>query len=337
MGTAYDQITAEERCTIARLHEGGQSLRQIAAALDRAPLSISRELKRNRGAQVGYQPVYAHEQTKARRWTGSKLSRDDQLRATVLGCLAGGVSPEAIAGRLRQQKAAKTVSHETIYKFIYEQIRRTQDGNWRLYLPKAKFKRGWRGRRGGSPASFIKDRVGIADRPKSAENRRNAGHWEADLMGFSNRAQTILVLHDRKSRITFFKAQKNKTAMLTAAQLVGWMQQMPPAIRKTMTFDNGTEFAEHYKLKQKLGIKTYFCNTHSPWQKGGVENAIGRMRRFLPTKTNLNDISEQTLNAYAATCNNTPRKCLGYKTPAEVFKSQLLHFKLESTCRPAPA
>ena len=155
-------------------------------------------------------------------------------------------------------------------------------------------------------------------------------------MGFSNRAQTILVLHDRKSRITFFKAQKNKTAMLTAAQLVGWMQQMPPAIRKTMTFDNGTEFAEHYKLKQKLGIKTYFCNTHSPWQKGGVENAIGRMRRFLPTKTNLNDISEQTLNAYAATCNNTPRKCLGYKTPAEVFKSQLLHFKLESTCRPAP-
>jgi IS30 family transposase len=333
MGTDYGHLTAEERYRIARLHEDGQSIRKIAAALDRAPSSISRELKRNSGAQVGYTPAYAHEQSLARRWTGSKLARDDRLREMVLGCLARGWSPEAVAGRLRQQKAKKTVSHETIYKFIYDQFRRTQDCSWQHYLPKAKFKRGWRRRRGGSPESFIKDRVSIAERPKTAGNRQNSGHWEADHMGFSNRAQAILVMHDRKSRLTLFKVQPNKTAVVTADQLLAWMRQLPLAMRKTITFDNGSEFVQHYKLKQKLGIKTYFCNTHSPWQKGGIENAIGRMRRFLPTKTNLNDINQQTLNAYAATCNNTPRKCLGYKTPAEVFHSQVLHFKLESTCQ----
>jgi len=337
MGKLYTQISSEDRCSIARLHEGGQSIRQIAAALDRAPSSISRELKRNAGVQVGYKPAYAHEQTQARRWTGSKLTRDEGLRTVVLGGLACGWSPEAIAGRLRQQNASKTISHESIYKFIYEQFRRTQDCAWQHYLPRAKFKRGWRGRRGGSPASFIKDRISITERPKNVENRQNPGHWEADFMAFSNRSQAIIVAHDRTSRATFFKRQPNKTAAMTTAQLSRWMRQLPKAMRKTMTFDNGTEFAQHFELKRKFGINTFFCNTHSPWQKGGIENAIGRMRRFLPRKTNIDHISQNALNAYAAACNNTPRKCLGYKTPAEVFNSQLLHFKLESTCRLSPA
>src|ERR1043166_2621612 len=144
MGKSYDQFTLEERCTIARLHQAGQSIRQIATALDRSPSSISRELKRNHGSQVGYKPAYAEEQAAARRWKGSRLERNAELRELVLGGLRRGWSPEQVAGWLKCQKARSTVSHETIYRFIYAQIRRTNDGAWRHYLPRAKYKRGWR-------------------------------------------------------------------------------------------------------------------------------------------------------------------------------------------------
>jgi IS30 family transposase len=337
MGEHYDHVTLEDRCTIARLHEGGQSLRQIAAALDRSPSTVSRELKRNHGAQVGYKPAYAQQQASARRWKGSRLERDDDLRTLVLGCLERGWSPEQVAGWLGRQKAATTISHESIYRFIYAQIRRTQDGAWPRYLPRAKFKRGWRGRRGGSPASFIQDRVSIAQRPAAARHRRTPGHWEADLMLFAAYGQAILVAHERKSRVLLLAKQPSKAALPTVEQLLAWLQPLDDKLRQTITFDNGTEFALHYKLTHQLGIRTFFCDTHSPWQKGGVENAIGRLRRPLPRKTDLANLDPDTLNAFVTAYNNTPRKCLGYKSPAQAFFSQLLHFKCESTCRLSPA
>src|SRR5271163_3753552 len=193
MGKSYEHLTLEERCTIARLHEDGQSLRKIAAALDRPPSTISRELKRNRGIQVGYKPSYAHEQARARRWTGCRLERDQDLRGVVLDRLGRGWSPEQVAGRLDRQNRQPTISHESIYRFIYAQIRRTNDGAWRLYLPRAKYKRGWRARSGGSPASLIERRISIDQRPRAAQSRRLPGHWEADLMLFSTPGQVILV------------------------------------------------------------------------------------------------------------------------------------------------
>src|SRR6478736_5073643 len=189
MGKQYDHLSLDERCRIARLHEDGQSIRQIAAALDRPPSTVSRELRRNRGKQVGYKPSYAHEQAKARRWTGSRLERDGELRRLVLDRLRHGWSPEQIAGRLACDKAATGISHESIYRFIYAQIRRTNDGSWRHYLPRAKAKRGWRGRKGGSSASSIKGRVSIAERPEAANDRAFPGHWEADLMLFKPMAR----------------------------------------------------------------------------------------------------------------------------------------------------
>jgi IS30 family transposase len=329
MGEQYGQLTLEERCTIARLHAEGHSIRQIAAALDRAPSSISRELKRNSGAKVGYQPAYAHEQAGARRWQGARLERDDALRDLVLARLGRGWSPEQVSGWLARQDGP-TISYESIYRFIYAQIRRTNDSAWRRYLPKAKFKRGWRAGKGGSPASFIKDRVPIAQRPKAVRYRRSPGHWEADLMLFSTYGQAILVAHERKSRIILLARQPSKAAAPTAEQLQAWLEPLPPALRKTMTFDNGTEFAQHYKLTQQLGIQTFFCDTHSPWQKGGIENAIGRMRRPLPRKTDIATIDPKTLDDCVAAYNNTPRKCLGFRSPAEVF-CKLLHFECEST------
>ena len=331
MGKHYDQVALEERCTIARLHQAGQSIRQIATALDRAPSSISRELKRNRGRQVGYQPGYAQEQAAARRWKGSRLERNASLRDLVLGGLQGGWSPEQVAGWLRHHKEPISVSHETIYRFIYAQIRRTNDGAWRHYLPRAKGKRGWRSKPGGSPASFIKGRVSIALRPDGVKRRSTFGHWEADLMHFATPGQTILVAHERKSRLLLLAKQPSKAAQPAADQLLAWFQSLDRRLRKTITFDNGTEFAEHYVLTNELAIQTFFCDPHSPWQKGSIENAIGRMRRPLPRKTNLNTIDDDSLRALVVAYNNTPRKCLGFISPAQAFLAQLLRFKCEST------
>jgi IS30 family transposase len=331
MGTKYDQLSVEERCEIARLHGEGRSIRQIAAALDRSASSISRELKRNRGKQVGYQPAYAQQQAGARRWKGSRLERNAELRAFVLDCLKRGWSPEQIAGWLKAQNAATTISHESIYRFIYAQIRRTNDGSWRHYLPRAKHKRGRRRRPNRSPVNCIKGRVSIAARPPEVELRQTFGHWEADLMLFAAPRLAILVSQERKSRALLSARQPGKAALPAAQRLLAWFEAIAPQMRHSITFDNGTEFAQHLLLVDQLGIQTFFCDPHSPWQKGSIENAIGRLRRVLPRNTNLSAVDDETLNACIAAYNNTPRKCLGFQTPAQVFLGQLLHFKCEST------
>jgi IS30 family transposase len=192
MGRRYRQFSLEERCEIARLSGAGVSIRQIAAALDRAPSSVARELKRNSGRQVGYKPSYAGEQARARRWSGSRLDRDEELRERVLGRLAAGWSPEQVAGRSRIEDG-RCIGAETIYRFIYAQIARTNDFAWRNYLPRAKGKRGWRGRKGGSPALHMSGRVPLSQRPAEAAGRRVPGHWEADLMAFSRYDQHLLM------------------------------------------------------------------------------------------------------------------------------------------------
>src|SRR5688572_12665767 len=199
MGECYEQLTLEERCTIARLREAGQSIRKIAAALDRPPSTISRELKRNTGRHVGYRPAYAQQQTRARRWSGTRLERDDELRDVVLTHLKDGWSPEQVAGRLARTTGQAVISYESIYRFIYAQLRRTSDSTWRLYLPRAKTRRGRRGKRGGSPASFIAQRRPIGERPGEAEDRQVPGHWEADFMLFATYGQALLVAHERSS------------------------------------------------------------------------------------------------------------------------------------------
>ena len=173
MGKHYTQLTFEERCEVARLLAAGTSQRKIAAALGRAPSTITREVKRNGSQTAGYEPRYADDQAWARCWRGSNLARE--------------------AG-------APVISHETIYRFVYGQQARTKDGNWRQYLPRAKSKRGWRGRRGGSPASFIAQRRPLAERPQAAD-RQTPGHWEVDLMLFRTYGQAVLALHERHSRL----------------------------------------------------------------------------------------------------------------------------------------
>jgi IS30 family transposase len=330
MGKHYRHLSLEERCTIAQLHQAGQSLRQIAAALDRPPSCVSRELKRNSGIHVGYKPSYAHQQAAARRWTGSRLERDPELRSLVLDWLGRGWSPEQIAGRLEQQHARVTISHESIYRFIYAQIRRTNDGAWRNYLPRRKYRRGWQGRT-HSVDDLIKGRVSIALRPQGVEARRTFGHWEGDLMVFATPGQVALVTLERKSRLILGARQPGKAAKPVAEQLCDWFEPLDRRLRRSITFDNGTEFAQHLILTDELAIQTFFCDPRSPWQKGSIENAIGRLRRALPRKTNLDTIGLELFEAWIAAYNNTPRKCLQFRTPAEVFLAKLLHFEREST------
>ena len=191
--------------------------------------------------------------------------------------------------------------------------------------------RGWRGKPGGSPASLIKQRRPISERPATANDRLTPGHWEADFMLFAQYGHNILVAHERSTRITLLARPADRKAQRTLRSLARLIGPWPKAMRSTLTLDNGTEFAEHYRLKDQLGIDTFFCDPHAPWQKGGVENAIGRLRRYLPRKTNLDDITADQLVAIASRYNNTPRKCLDFKTPAEAFLALPLHFKCEST------
>jgi len=335
MGRHYTQLTLEDRCAIARLSALGQTVRQIAANLDRAPSTIARELKRNRSRTQGYQPVYAHQQTRARRWAGSRLDRDSALRDHVLVRLQAGWSPEQVAGRLRHEAGRCILSYETIYRFVYAQIARTNDFSWRHYLPRAKAKRGWRGRKGGSPASFIALRRPLAERPPTAQDRQSPGHWEADLMLFKTYGQAVLTLHERHSRLLIALRPPGKAAAPIARALANTLAPLPPQWRQTVTFDNGTEFARHYAL-HALGMQTFFCDTHAPWQKGGVENAIGRMRRSLPRKTDLAAVTDAHFTALVQAYNNTPRKCLGFQTPAEIFWNAMLHFNCESISRLPP-
>lgn len=333
MGQRYRQFSVEERVEIARLRAAGVSIRQIAAGLDRAPSSVARELKRNSGVQVGYKPVYAQQQARARRWGGSRLDRDAGLRDSVLGQLAAGWSPEQIAGRSRAEGHGR-IGTESIYRFIYAQIARHNDYRWRRYLPRGKYKRGRRAGRGGSPALHMAQRVPLELRPAAAADRLNPGHWEADLMAFSRYGQNILMLHERMSRALIGVRLPSKRAEPVAAAIAAALEPLPQTLRQTVTFDNGTEFARHYELGS-IGTSTFFCDPHAPWQKGGIENAIGRMRRFLPRNTDLAELDRQSFMLLLAAYNATPRKCLDWKTPAEAFSQQLLHFKRESTSQPS--
>ena len=316
MGKQYEHLSLDERCRIARLHEDGQSIRQIAAALDRPPSTVSRELRRNRGKQVGDRPSHAHEQAKARRWTGSRLERDGKLRRLVLDRQKHGWSPEQIAGRLACDKAATGVSHESIYRFIYAQIRRTNDGSWRHELPRAKAKRGWRGRKGGSSASSIRSvsPSPSAPRPPTAGPSQDIGKPTS----CSSKPMARPSWSPTSASPVSSSSPDSQTKLPNPPRDNSSPGSSPclPNCAKPSLSTEGTEFAEHYRLKADLGIQTFFCDTHSPWQKGGIENAIGRMRLPSPRKTDLAAVRPKILNAVVAAYNNTPRKCLDIPNPS---------------------
>ena len=304
--------------------------------------TLSRELKRNSTPTKvwpgGYDPARAQQLAERRRhWDNRfKLTRDAHLQSYVHTRLWQGWSPEQIAGNLAREYGHCVISHEAIYRFIYH--RSAQKDYWHRLLPRRKSRRGRLGQRGGSPVNHMKNRVSIQARPPAIQSRRTPGHWEADLMLFRRYGQALLFTHERTSRLLFASHPPNKQAAPVARHLLRQFHSLPASLRQSITFDNGTEFAQHYRRQQQLGMATYFCDPHAPWQKGGIENAIGRMRRRLPRMTDLAQLTSAQLNQLVAAYNHTPRKCLGFQTPAAVFCNHLkpLHFKRECTYRLAP-
>ena len=342
MGCHYEQLALSERIEIYRLRCEGRSLRAIASALSRSPSTICREIRRNgrktKAWPGGYRPDRAEAlAARRRRWDCRfKLARQPDLRNLVRDRLAMGWSPEQIAGRLTRENAPMRISHESIYRFVYHRV--DQKDYWNRLLPQRKGRRG-RIRRGGpSSVDSIRKRVSIHLRPPEVGDRRIPGHWEADFMLFSRYGQAVLVAHERTSRLLLANRQPSKAAQPVADTLIRMFRPFPEPLRQSVTFDNGTEFARHYRLAESLRMKTFFCDTHAPWQKGGVENAILRLRRQLPRKTDIDTLSPGKLSTMIRNYNNTPRKCLDYRTPLEAFSQQLksLHFKRDSTSRLSP-
>jgi len=337
MEHSYQHLSLSERVELYRMHKQSQSVRAIARALGRSPSTISRELNRNshptKAWEAGYEPVRAQALSqRRRRWDARfKLSRDAKLRNYVHQQLLAGWSPEQIAGQLKSEAGHAVISHESIYRFIYH--RSAQKDYWHRLLPRRKSRRGQLGQRGGSPVQHIQGRVPIGQRPPGIDTRTTAGHWEGDLMLFRRYGQAVLVSHERTSRLLLATRQPNKAAAPVARQLLRQFATLPPKLRRSITFDNGTEFSYHHRLTTQLNMATYFCDPHAPWQKGGIENAIGRMRRRLPRKTDLARLRPSQLDQLVAAYNHTPRKCLNFKTPAQVFCEQLkvLHFNRECT------
>jgi IS30 family transposase len=304
---------------------GRKSQSEIARILDRHRSTIGRELKRNsrpsRGWPSGrYQATRAIELTRRRRrrGRGHKLARQPALRDRVRDFLAMGWSPEQIAGRLAHEHGHTVISHESIYRFVYH--RTAQKDYWNRLLPRRKHRRGPAGRRGASSVHYIQQRVPITERPSAANARAEPGHWEADLMLFRTYGQAVLVVHERLSRLIRILRQPSKASQPVLDNLRALFRRLPKGLRRTITFDNGSEFALHYKLAQD-GLKTFFCDPHAPWQKGGIENAIGRLRRPLPRKSDLAAITQLDLDQLTRRYNTTPRKCLDFRTPEEVFRS----------------
>jgi IS30 family transposase len=329
----YSQLSLKERIEIYHWHANGISLRHIGLKLGRAASTISRELTRNmprwiKGVKAVYDPELAHQRYVRRHARGRrhKLERQPDLQARVLNLLAMERSPEQIAGRLALEEGRTIISHESIYRFIYWRAYHWRGEYWHKYLASQRRTRRCRLTYTKRRQPPIIGRRPLSERPTLANNRTQTGHWEADLMHFSSQGQLIkkavLVLYDRSSRYTYLALQPNKQAADVIDNLHKLFDAIPTHKRHSVTFDNGQEFSRHLELTQTKAIETFFCEPHAPWQKGGVENTIKRLRRYLPRKTTLETLNKETLENIMRHFNNTPRKTLAFKTPAEVFFNQ---------------
>jgi IS30 family transposase len=301
--SGYTHLSALERDRIAELRAAGASVGAIARALGRAGSTVSRELSRNALPSGAYRPVHAEGCYRFRRQRPAILETDTGLQAFVVDRLAEGWTPEQIAGWLRRgvERGLRAISFETIYAFVFRAGQKA-DRLWR-YLVRGKASRGRR--RARRPHDRIRDKVHVSQRSDAAATRQEAGHWEGDLI-ICRRSRPVLVLHERKTRLTLMTRLAGKTAGETVAAIMAVFRRLEAGMRGSITFDNDTCFAHHALLRGMLGATTYFCDAYASWQKGGVENANGRIRRWLPRRADLDALEEDDIQEIAMTL--TPRR-----------------------------
>jgi len=316
----YSHLSDDEREQIGLLKVLGHSIGAIARAIRRPKSTVSRELSRNRLPSGRYSPLHAAGAYQLRRRREALIEKDRALRTFVLDRLAEGWTPEQIAGWLKagNERHLRAVGCETIYAFIYRAAQKAEQ-LWR-YLTRRHKRR--RPRRSRPSRDTIKDRVSIHERPENIDARTEAGHWEGDLI-ICKRTRPVLVLHERKSRVTLAARLVGKTAAETISVMLAVFARIEPTLRKSITFDNDTAFAQHARLKTMCAMTTWFCDAYASWQKGGVENANGRLRRWLPRQIDIDKVSDEEIQDIILTANLTPRKCLGFKTPFQAILKEL--------------
>ena len=329
MGKCYPHLSLDERRKLAKWLNAKVPVYEIAMRLKRAPSTVYREIKRNfyRDEEIpelnGYHPNVAQTEYEERRAIHWKLVRHPQVTSAVVDRLKAGWSPEQIAGRMKLEDHPIRVSHETIYRFAYSKLGRSEE----LYrhLPEHRRKRRPRGTRKHHGQRFPQE-LWIRERPETVAKREQFGHWEADLIQFRKvfGKGNVGAMVERVSRFSVLFRNNDRQSKPVMNEIINALAPLPFEARRSITFDRGTELAAWDYLKRGIGSDVWFCDPQAPWQKGSVENGNLRARRYLPRETDPMTITSRHLGAICDRLNATPRKCLGYKTPAEVFREKLM-------------
>lgn len=316
--TFYERQRIEYYCRLKL------SDRDIGKRLSRDHTVVSRELKRNSNPRGLYRANEAQRKAelKSKITNKRKLETNYWLQRYVEERLEQNWSPEQIAGRLKKHSLSElkgiTISHESIYDYIY-------NGHGKYlyrYLRRAKKKRQKRYSRKKQQKIRILERISIHERPNLIDTKKRFGDWEGDLANFSKQKASLAVQYERKAMYLRISKIINKSSQENEWALMGALESLPPDLRQSITFDNGSENVCHIKLRDTLGMATYFCDPYAAWQKGGVENIIGLLRKYLPKKTDLSTLTDEGLHTIQELLNNRPRKSLDYLTPNEVIKRE---------------
>jgi IS30 family transposase len=335
MDRRYKHLDSEERGVILAEHRRGASLREIGGLLGRAPSTICRELRRGRADALPAEPYCAqhggavYRARRKRCGRRRKLAPGGWLHDFVRGKLIHKRwSPEQIARKLKAmhpEDPTRLISHETIYAAIYAQPRGGLKAEMIAALRQHKASRGLR-RTTLSGGSITPESLRIIHRPEEIEGRLVPGHWEGDLIkGAFNRSAVGTVV-ERKTRYLILSKMRGCTADAALEGFTRQMKRLPAALRRSMTYDRGSEMACHPELARRLKIDIWFCDPHAPWQRGSNENTNGLLRQFFPKGTDLSGISQTELNDVARLMNQRPRKTLGWKTPEEAMAEELAAF-----------
>ena len=313
----HKKITSEERDKIAQWVSQKVGVREIARRLGRSPGSISKELGRNSHKEAGYVAIHAQQLTDERKLEARRRKplKNAEVFAYVHKKLRRGWSPEMIAGRLEKDNKRRVVSHEAIYQYIYA----PENAGLHLYeyLPWKRTKRKKKCGR-GVHKSHIPQRVSIHERPEPVNTRTEFGHWEGDTVEGKWHRNGIHTEAERLSRLLAAAKVPRIASEETITAQKNLFSGMPPEARLSTTLDNGRENHLHYELAA-LGMKTYFADPYSSWQRGTNEYHNGVLRRYLPKGTDFDTIDDEELQDIVDEINNRPRKCLGWSTPREVF------------------
>jgi IS30 family transposase len=321
---SYQHLTPQERFFIELFYLSGLGLREIARRLGRNHGTISRELRRNRRLDH-YCSLTAERHAAARRSRPRHYRR--QMHAALVDYvedkLCTNWSPEQIAHRIRiehPQDARMRISPETVYRWAYTEA--GQGGRLYTHL-RRRHRRRRQQKRYGRGRRFLVGRVSIAERPEVVANRTRFGDWEADLMVGGIGKGAIMTCLERKSRYLVAGTVENKTALRFNEALDQAVAHVPSELRCTLTLDNGSEMARFKELEKATGFQVYFADPYAAWQRGSNENCNGLLRQYFPKGSNFRRVSETAVMQAVEQLNHRPRKCLGYRTPYEVFMSAL--------------